>query len=211
MTCDPPQWFNRFITASRLAPYQAAAQRDGIHAEDLYRWNIQASEAFYPALSWLEVCFRNALDERLRARFGRADWWVSARLAQKHMDKVERASSDLVRWRGRTPSPDDIMSELSFGFWVSLISRRYDRHLWVPALYRAFPGYHGAREQLRDNFEAMCFFRNRVMHHEPIHHRDLTADHAKVYRLLGYIEPRLATWLGEFDRVPEILAKRPGR
>ncbi len=34
---------------------------------------------------------------------------------------------------------DDLVTELSFGFWVSLISRTYDRPLWVPALHRAFP------------------------------------------------------------------------
>ena len=45
--------------------------------------------------------------------------------------------------------------------------------------------------------------RNRIMHHEPIHHRHLEADHAKIYRLLGYIEPEAASWLRGFDRVPE--------
>jgi len=211
VTCNPPQWFERFITTPRLAPYQGAAKRGGTHAEELYRWNMQASEAFYPALSCLEICFRNALDEQLRARYRRADWWVSARLASHHSDKVKGVSSDLVRWKGYAPSPDDIVAELSFGFWVALLSRRYDRHLWVPALHRAFPGYHGAREPLRDSFEAMSFFRNRVMHHEPIHHRDLAADHAKIYRLLGYIEPDAVIWLREFDRAPEVLAMRPGR
>jgi hypothetical protein len=210
MTCSPPQWFERVITAPRLSPYHDAARRRGTHAEDLYRWNLQVSEAFYPALSCLEICMRNALDERLKAKYSRADWWTSAPLAQKDIDKVRRVSDDLGRWRGSTPSPDDIVSELSFGFWVALLSRRYDRHLWVPALHRAFPGYRGPREQLRDNFESMCFFRNRVMHHEPVHHRDLASDHLKIYRLLGYIEPEAVAWLRGFDRVPETLTKRPG-
>jgi len=49
------------------------------------------------------------------------------------------------------------------------------------------------------------------MHHEPVFHRDLVADHAKIYRLISYIQPDATVWLSEFDRVPEVLANRPGR
>jgi hypothetical protein len=211
MSCSPPQWFGRVFTAPRLSPYQDAAQRDGTHAEDLYRWNLQASEAFFPALSCLEISLRNALDEQLRAKYRRTDWWAAAPLAYHDAAKVRRVSDDLLRWKRASPCSDDIASELSFGFWVSLLSRRYDRHLWVPALRKAFPRYTDTRESLRDSFEAMRLFRNRVMHHEPIHHRHLEADHAKIYDLLGHIETSAAAWLREFDRVPEVLAKRPGR
>jgi len=81
----------------------------------------------------------------------------------------------------------------------------------VPALYRSFPHYHDRREALRDNLETMVLLRNRVMHHEPIHHRDLAADHAKAYRLIGYIEPKVVSWLRTFDRVPDLLSRRPVR
>jgi len=211
MSCSPPQWFGRVITAPRLAPYQDAARRDGTHAEDLYRWNLQVSEAFYPGLSCLEICLRNALDEQLKARYGCGDWWRSAPLSLKNLDEVKQVSDSLGAVKQRVPGTDDIVAGLSFGFWVSLLSRRYDRHLWVPALHRAFPGYHGSREPLRDNFDSMRLFRNRIMHHEPIHHRHLAADHDKVYRLLGYIEPNAVAWLRGFDRVPDILANRPRR
>lgn len=113
---------------------------------------------------------------------------MALQLDQHDAAKVRQTSDDLRRWRGTDPCTDDIVAELPFGFWVSLLSRRYDRHLWVPALYKAFPGYRGTRESLRDNFETMRLFRNRIMHHEPVHHRHLAADHAKIYRLLGYME-----------------------
>jgi hypothetical protein len=102
------------------------------------------------------------------------------------------------------------MGQLTFGFWVSLLSVQYDRSFWVPALHRAFPGYHGRRGSLHDNLEAMCYLRNRVMHHEPVYHRDLAADHAKIYRLIDYVQPDATALLRRLDRVPEILAARPG-
>src|ERR1700721_1161807 len=101
-------------------------------------------------------------------------------------------------------SADDVVAGLSFGFWVSLLSRTYDRYLWVPALHKAFPHYSGSRRELFDNFDAMRRLRNRVMHHEPIHHRHLEADHAKIYRLVGYITPDAVVWLQRFDRVPAV-------
>lgn len=212
MSCVPPRWFDRIFATPRLNPYQEAACRGNTHAEDLYRWNLQVSEAFYPALSCLEVSVRNAVNDQLQATYGRLDWWASAPLDHHDASKVRQASDDLRRRKGiDPPCADNIVAELSFGFWVSLLSRRYDRHFWVPALHKAFPGYHGDRESLRDNLQAMLMLRNRIMHHEPIHHRHLEADHAKIYRLLCYIEPEAATWLREFDRVPDVLTMRPGR
>lgn len=212
MSCAPPRWFDRTFATPRLNPYQEAARCGGTHAEDLYRWNLQVSEAFYPALSCLEVSIRNAVNEQLQATYGRPDWWESAPLDQHDASKVQQASDDLRRRKGiDPPCVDSIVAELSFGFWVSLLSRRYDRYFWVPALHKAFPGYHGDRESLRDNLQAMLRLRNRIMHHEPIHHRHLEADHAKIYRLLGYVEPEAATWLRKLNRVPGVLAKRPGR
>jgi hypothetical protein len=210
MSCMPPSWFDRVFTSARLAPYEEAAAHGCTHAEDLYRWNLQVSEAFLPALSCLEISMRNAMHKQLAATYGHADWWASAPLDQHDASVVQRAWNDLFRRKGGDPGTDDIVAELSFGFWVSLLSTRYDRHFWVPALHRAFPDYHGSRRALHDNLDATRRFRNRVMHHEPVHHRHLAADHAKIYRLLGYIEPEAVAWLREFDRVPEILAERPG-
>ena len=205
-----PAWFERTFAVPRLAPYMATSQRDGLLAVRLYLWNLQASEAFYVPLHCLEISLRNALHEQLCIKYGRNDWWNSAPLDKHDALKVDKAKDDLIRKGVRHPSADDIVAELSFGFWVSLLGRRYDRHFWVPALHRAFPGYNGKRESLRDHLQAMVLLRNRIMHHEPIHHRHLTADHAKIYRLLGYIEPEIVSWLRTFDRVPAIISLRPG-
>jgi hypothetical protein len=176
---------------------------------DHYQWNLQVSEAFYPALSILEISLRNALHAQLQARYGRADWWNAAPLAPRHLARVRSAEVEVRRRKGARMCTDDVIAELSFGFWVSLLSRSYDRDFWVPALHKAFPGYRGNRQSLHESFMSMLLFRNRVMHHEPIHLRHLAADHAKVYRVLGYLVPDAVTWLRQFDRVPLVLANKP--
>lgn len=45
------------------------------------------------------------------------------------------------------------------------------------------------------------------MHHEPIHHRHLAADHASLCRLLRGLSPEALAQMSADDRVPEILAR----
>ncbi|MFC4529672.1 hypothetical protein [Sphaerisporangium dianthi] len=208
MASEPPQWFSGAFSPPRLKPYLDLMQGDSVTALHLYRWNIEVSEAFYGPLHCLEIGLRNAEHDQLCLRYGRADWWRVAPLRADHAKRIHKAFDD-ARNSTRVPTADDLVAELSFGFWVSLLTRAYDRHLWVPTLHRAFPYYTGSRERLRDGLQSMVLFRNRIMHHEPIHHRHLAADHTKIYRLLGYLQPGIVMWLREFDRVPEILARRP--
>ncbi|MFI6045608.1 hypothetical protein ACIA8C_28545 [Nocardia sp. NPDC051321] len=211
MPIDLPHWFVQRFAAPRLAPYVHAAQRDGVSARSLYIWNLQTAGAFYIPLHCLEICLRNAMHEQLTIKFGQPCWWLVAELDEHDRAKIDKTRIDLGRKGIRKPTADDIVAELSFGFWLSLLSRRYDRRLWVPALHKAFPNYPNDRARLHDNVQAMVLFRNRIMHHEPIHHRHLAADHAKIYLLLSYIEPELPTFLRTIDRVPQALALRPKR
>ncbi|MEV4072327.1 hypothetical protein ACGFJC_28430 [Nonomuraea fuscirosea] len=210
MCATLPGWIERVISVPRFAPYRDTSPSDSLIAWDLYQWNIDVSQAFYGPLHWLEISLRNAEHDRLRERYGRENWWIVAPLDRTDAEKVAAARAQLRRKGVAAPSADDIVAELSFGFWVSLLNRKYDRHLWVPALHAAFPHYRGRREPLRDNLDAMLRLRNRIMHHEPIHHRHLAADHAKIYRLLGFLEPEIVPCLQDLDRVPDVLTRRPG-
>ncbi len=202
-----PTWFDEVFTRPRIGRYLAAQREEGIPVDALYRWNLQISEAFYPSLHCLEVTLRNSLHRRLVLSHGRGDWWTSARLDPGEQDMVRKTVADLSR--STPPSPDDVVAKLSLGFWVSLLSRRYDRRLWSPALHRAFPHYRGRRDALHTDLNSIRLFRNRIMHHEPIHHRHLAADHTTILRILGFLEPEVVKWLSAIDRVPEVLMNRP--
>ena len=83
------------------------------------------------------------MHRRLSDLFGRSDWWdapslrlhnVARRIAADALDEVVR--------RRRIPTPDRVVAELPFGFWVSLLGSGsdYETRLWRPALHHAFPG-----------------------------------------------------------------------
>ncbi|AOS61847.1 hypothetical protein [Actinoalloteichus hymeniacidonis] len=213
MPADLPSWVSATLSIPRFTPYLEAAGSDHEAAVRLYWWNVRVSEAFYTPLHCLELALRNALNSRLRERFARSDWWVAVQLTAQGSRNLEEAHRKVRGRAGKDHSADDIVAQLTFGFWVSLVSRgaAYDRTLWVPALHKAFPHYRGGRAQLHDNLTAMLLLRNRIMHHEPVHHRDLAADHTKILRLLGYISPMMVEMLAEVDRVEDTLRREVER
>jgi len=212
MQSEPPAWVRHALSLPRFAPYLHAAGGDVDGAVRLYWWNVEISGAFYGPLHCLELGLRNALHAQLRDVFGRPDWWAGAPLTQAGARMVADVEVKLRRRGTGAITADDVVAGLSFGFWVALLSRgaAYDRAFWVPALHRAFPGYRGPRADLHDKLLAMVLLRNRIMHHEPIHHRDLRADHGKVYRLLSHLSPQLARLATSLDRVPQVLTRRAG-
>jgi hypothetical protein len=201
-------WTRVAFSPARLAPYLAVTRGDQAAAMRLYCWNVETSAAFYGPLQCLEVTLRNALHAQLCRSFGRPDWWTAAQLAGGGRRGIDRAMEKLRKRGVRHPSADAVVAELTFGFWVSLLSNRSHRQFWVPALHRAFPGYPGPRRELHAEMCEVLELRNRVMHHEPIHHRALHKDHERVFRLLGRLSPECAALARELDRVPEVLARR---
>lgn len=213
-----PEWMKRFLSEPRMKPYLRAAGDDPEAAMRLYRWNVEASEALYTPLHYAELAVRNVLHDRLVRTYARADWWTVAPLdaggkdlAAKARAKCERNEAQRARERGRPKRPvtvDDVVTELNFGFWATLLVKRYDRTFWRTSLYKAFPYHSGPRAALSDDLWSVVRLRNRVMHHEPIHGMDLAADHASMYRVLEALGPDLAKEVRALDRFPSVLASR---
>ena len=170
---------------------------------------LEASAAFYAPLHCLEMALRNAVHHQLTTAFGRADWWQSAPLNPNGLRLVNDANRKLAG-RASSCTADDVVTELTFGFWASLISNGYDRALWVPYLHKAFPAHRGSRRDLHRQIQTVLLFRNRIMHHEPIHHRHLEADHQTILRLLGCISPTMVQQLTPHNQVRVVLRTRPG-
>ena len=206
---DIPGWMRRAFSPARLAPYLRAADSPG-KAVALYWWNIEVSAAFFGPISCLETTLRNALHRELTTAYGTPGWWDDAPLDARGRSVVSDTRRKVARLGGDPALTDAMVAELSFGFWVSLLSKgkSYDRRFWVPTLHRAFPHYKGRRDTLHDGMHSLLLLRNRIMHHEPVHHRALADDHAKIYRMLGYLDPEAADGIRPFDRVPEVLRDR---
>jgi hypothetical protein len=107
------------------------------------------------------------------------------------------------------------VAELSLGFWRYLLSTHYLTSLWVPALHAAFPGgpadLRVRRRHVERHLDRLHFLRNRVAHHEPVHRRDLLADHRAAVELVGWVCPDSSAWLAARSTVEEAVGSRPPR
>jgi hypothetical protein len=204
------EWVTTFLSAPRFKAYVRDCEGDETVALTLYWWNIDVSAAFYPPLSIFEVILRNALHEELTYHYARPEWWTVARPAGDGAHLIAAAQRKLTWTCGHTPTADDVVAAMSFGFWVSLLSRSNEELMWRPALYRAFrPSYRGSRREMHSHLEHLRMFRNRIMHHEPVHMRHLEADRRRIYELSEYLAPGATTMLQRMDRLAHVLDRRP--
>lgn len=91
--------------------------------------------------------------------------------SEEQIQKIER---DLSVFKPYV-QPEDILSNLSFGFWTTLLSKKYEdvtnKHLLWPNLLRnVFPNapYGYTRKDIESDFNLIREFRNRFAHHEPV-------------------------------------------
>lgn len=200
------------MSEPRFAPYLAAAHSD-VHAVELYRWNTLLSGAFYELLQHTEVVMRNAMDRELRRHAvsqGIRDSWLDApSLLTPHMiERVDKARA-YRRQMNKPAGHDDLVSELSYGFWRQLLVKAQMHKLWVPALHAAFPNLVGDPKQVRKAVHRTFILRNRIAHHEPIHQRDLMSDRKDCIEIVSWIDRDAKTWVKSDTRVLDIIRNDP--
>jgi hypothetical protein len=233
------------IGEARFAPYLRACRGDAATALDLYVWNLQAGASFYGPLAILEVTVRNALHRELAVLFG-STWHRSsafqqmgqrvlqakfpgannertdllaqpAKLEAKLTLKHSRRSTRGYVFKGElTPTIDDIVAGLDFGYWTSLLNRDLEPVLYAAGLYKAFPraphehGKRPARAIIAGKLTEIRWFRNRVMHHEPLFKRgNLKKDLQNIVEVCGWADCSAAEWIKHISTLDELLKNAP--
>lgn len=179
-----------------------------------YLWNSQLCAEFYFPLQTAEVCIRNAIAATLQRRFT-ANWFDGKSVPNLLTPKYQNHLAEVVareRHRKRASfNVDHVISGLSFGFWVNLMTSRYKNHFWQMGVQRSFPGA-PATLLLVDahrKVDRLRTFRNKVAHHYAIFDQDPAAEYANLLEVLGWTSPR-AQWLVEQVADPiAILQNRP--
>ena len=212
------------LTTARLGSYLQATGDDVEAAIRLYDWNTGAASALYEDLGRLEVVFRNTVDEAL-VRHGATRAWPDVwyrrtqlfpgRNASRARDDIDAARRRATRGGSLPEVHGKVIAELSFGFWRYLCEPPYLTSLWVPALASSFPLHPSAgnprqvRTEVADRMQRLHFLRNRIAHHEPIHRRNLSRDHANLLELAGWICSDCHAWIATNSRTLTVLAARP--
>ncbi|MCP9945115.1 Abi family protein [Streptomyces somaliensis] len=203
------------ISPERFRPFLHECRGHRARALRLYAWDSEVARALQSPLRDLEVGLRNRLHRQLAGRHGQEAWWdvPKARPNHKGRDMLDRAMETLESRRPYRPfGPCDVVAQLSFGFWVSLIGRggkdNYEMKYWNSSLRHVFREHRGGRDDLYRKFQFMLTLRNRIAHHERVFQRHLEQDLATALTLLRYVSPEMADRHEKHGRVPEVLARR---
>ncbi|MFP4097315.1 MAG: Abi family protein [Alphaproteobacteria bacterium] len=194
------------LSRERLHTYLQATRQNKANALKLYLWNTKASAAFYAPLQCLEITLRNALHYQLTALFNTDSWYENITLIPAGRRQIQKAQDSVQRSHGII-DPPHMVAELSFGFWVSLLSKRYHQTLWEPVLHKALPHAQEKRSEINKRLHHLRILRNRIAHHEPIFNRHLEKDYQSILTAISWICPDTAKWTNSCHVVCDVLSE----
>ena len=201
------------MSPSRLARYRGASQYDRYLALRLYVWNARLCEEFYLPLQMAEIAIRNTIHQTIMRRFGN-QWFSDSRftsqLTQKYQDELPRvAQQERDAHRGAF-TVDHLVSGMTFGFWVHLLTARYENLLWQQGMKRSFP-YIGnlTRVDVHTSVDQLRTFRNRVAHHSAIFDRRPTAEYANLQTIVSWVCPETVWLIKQLSNPAKIIGNRP--
>lgn len=195
----------------RFLPAAAGSRED---AFVLYLWNCALCEAFYLPLHFAEISVRNAINGHLISRFG--ELWFENRAVIGSMDpKRQQEFQDLLKSEqsrhGDAMTCHHLVSELSFGFWQHLLTKRFRRVVWAKGIKEAFPNLPNSVDiqAVHDRIEIIRKWRNRIAHHKPVFDRGPTARYQDTVQLISWVCHDVADWVTAASNVTAAIQLRP--
>ncbi len=200
------------ISAQRLGPYRKAAGQNLDRALKLYAWNLNIGAAFLPLFCAVEVSLRNLTVKRLTEVYAET-WWKAVALLgllEKEGGSIVRKAEKTIRQKNQDPDSGRMTAELGFGFWENMLLEKYTPDLWA-SLHISFPYLPPGVDQtaLKTKCRKVRELRNRIAHHEPIFHRNLSQDYANCLELIRWLSPAKAEWVRPHCAVASMLRAKP--
>ena len=206
------------ITPVRLKAYGEDSNEILI---EKYIYNLKVSEAFYPALSLLEVTLRNKICYAIEALICK-DWLINELNQQNILfDKEYKKlieTADKIEKDGKKVTNDRLISELTFGFWIHLCTKSYKPKFWDKKgfIELVFPNYTISsnlrnisliQKDLRDVLK----LRNRISHQEIIINGNRTPEESyKLIQMLLYtLSSGMYALLEDISRFNAITKQKP--
>ena len=199
------------FSSQRLGKYMRLYDGDEAKAVAHYKANLALAESLYTSLSVFEVTLRNALSREMERIMGRKDWYTvfPSNPALKSLTGEVTTAIKHISQRGEMASPDKIVAELTFGFWVTLLNSEYELTLWK-GLRLAFPHMpkkYRKRKNVSSPCNALRKLRNRVFHHESIcwDLDYITEIHGRLILVLGWMNSDMPAWLEKVDNFSKVV------
>jgi hypothetical protein len=222
------KWVKQWLSEPRLYRYLDAARGDTRRCMDLYAWNSLLASSLLRDLAHLEVLIRNKFNNAIVGRQHKQLHWlldpqsvVRAEKLRKHRgsarrgetidqnavsrQKIEKAIKDAG---GDSAPPGQVVAQLTFGFWLSLVRRSREHEIWTPYIVHAFQPRQ-ERPVVEARMHELNDVRNRVAHHEHLLATDVVGLHRNMLELCGWLSPNVAEYISATSSVLEVSGQRP--
>jgi hypothetical protein len=178
-----------------------------------YFWNIDLAEALVPSLHAVELALRNSIHTALTNHYGTDMWFYQLDLLQpRQLSEFAQALEKVAK--KPHPRAGRLVAQLTFGFWVTLLSAPYEQRIWQPNNYANFAAVfpnvgNVSRKQVADRFNDIRILRNRVFHYEAVWSRpNLFQEHTDIHEAIGWISPTLHQSILAVDDFPTAFQAR---
>lgn len=200
------------LSKQRLEKYLKSNVFNIEEALQNYRFNIEISEALYPSLHILEVTLRNHINDSLTNTYGNN--WLTPTFSEfrdSEKGKLIKILSSLKQ-RKKELNNNNVIPELTFGFWVSRFDREYEnKKFWSKTISTMFPHMPRTPEKIsliRKKLNLIRILRNRVYHYEPIwKSHDLKNKYEAIHEVIGWINTDMIKYLKKIDRFEQLYHK----
>ena len=199
------------FSSNRLSSYKYDINDTDSIALERYLFNIEVSKSLYPLLSILEISLRIQKD------------WLMQELNSQNIlqtgefNKLQDAKQKLLKKGHKNFTKDDLIAELSLGFWIHLCTKRYKTALWhkqgfFRIVFADYPNF-SEFDKLSKVFpilQIMLKLRNRVFHHEIIinHPYGINNCYKDLRRLLSYISKDSLLYLDKICDFNKVITKQ---
>ena len=186
-----------------------------------YIYNLKLSEAFYPALSLLEITLRNKICNAIEKLIYK-DWLINELKIQNILENKEYQklldSANKIKKAGKTITNDRLVSEMTLGFWIHLCTKSYKPKLWDKKGFfeLVFPNYTNNGQlrkiaPIQNNLLAILRLRNRIFHHEIIISGKLTPQeqYQIIADMLHLLSNEAELLLQKISRFNDIIKQKP--
>lgn len=182
-----------FLSSSKLKPY-LDIEKDQEKAIKLFVYNLKLSSELYKLIHVFELSTRNIFDIFLSKRYDR-NWINRNDLLTGNNGKNNKLIIDISNAKNNCKNKknkDDIISNLSLGFWVNLLSSSNNDKIWQSSLRKIFFGYN--RNEIHDIFMNIKDIRNRIAHHETIFNKKIDKTKNNILLILKIYSNDLYRW-----------------
>jgi len=179
---------NQFVSKSRLKQYKNLEE---------YIENIRFSSEFYMPLSLVEIGLRNSLNQFFIERVDK-NWLFDKKFIKPQLQNKINQSIKTLKQQNKQITQNNLIAELSFGFWVMLLKKPYQEYLRFKDLNQIFLNIDkkGAIVFNRHYFFTIInkirLFRNKVFHFDKIiNKKEYDNIQDDIYLILEYFDSKL--------------------